>query len=736
MRKSSGIHLLFLGAVLAAAPACSIHEERPRIAIVVGSEATELERLAGSELASMLERLFQVAAAVGPAAGERAQAVILVGRPQSNPLLARAAGESWPELSRQGLLLRSVEESVPTLLVGGGSPVAVLWAAYDLGERLGVRYLLDRDVYPDRRRWSGLPDLDLVLEPNLRIRCWRLVNDLPHGPVSWSLEENRRFLRQIAKMKYNRIHCSLWPAQPFVHYSFRGMEKPPGVLYFGHRHPIGPETIGRDRFGSMEVFTNPELVGAESAEEVRRRAIGLVGGILQEAGRLGMETGLSIQPFQWPKEFMKVLPGSEMERQLGDLTAGPGVGQAMEDRGLREMVTTVFRAYVETYPDIDYIHVGMPEHRSWVGQAARAYRRLTARYPVPDLDSYNQLRRRARGRVSFPGGGERVETMLRGDLSSLWFFDSLLREKQLLKRPGGGEDIRIVYNGVVAELFPLVARMLPPGGEMLNFIDYTASRQLRQPELLRQVPPGEVPSTLIFTLADDNVGVLPQLATGSLHQLTQQLRENGWAGFYTRYWTVGDLDPTVHYLSRASWDAAMTPEKAYADQVRHVCGPEAVEPALKAFALIEKITLGLDQHGLGFGFPVPGMMTKHYERGGLSEAVRQDRQLYAEALRQMEEAHRRSRPQGQDYTGYFLGRLRFAGRYLEAADAFGATGRALREGRKEEAGRRIELAYRAIREALQAYANVAKDHGDLGAVALMNEYCYRPIREKRRELQF
>ena len=180
----------------------------------------------------------------------------------------------------------------------------------------------------------------------------------------------------------------------------------------------------------------------------------------------------------------------------------------------------------------------------------------------------------------------------------------------------------------------------------------------------------------------------------------------------------------------------MTPEKAYADQVRHVCGPEAVEPALKAFALIEKITLGLDQHGLGFGFPVPGMMTKHYERGGLSEAIRQDRQHYAEALRQMEEAHRRSRPQGQDYTGYFLARLRFAVRYLEAADAFGATGRALQEGRKEEAGRQVETAYRAIREALQAYANVAKDHGDLGAVALMNEYCYRPIREKRRELQF
>ncbi len=31
--------------------------------------------------------------------------------------------------------------------------------------------------------------------------------------------------------------------------------------------------------------------------------------------------------------------------------------------------------------------------------------------------------------------------------------------------------------------------------------------------------------------------------------------------------------------------------------------------------------------------------------------------------------------------------------------------------------------------------NVAKDYGDLGAVAMMNEYCYRPIRDKCQQLQ-
>ena len=269
----------------------------------------------------------------------------------------------------------------------------------------------------------------------------------------------------------------------------------------------------------------------------------------------------------------------------------------------------------------------------------------------------------------------------------------------------------------------------------MSFIDYTASRQLRQRDLLRQVPHKHVPASLIFTLADDNVGVLPQLATGSLHTLMGELRENGWAGFYTRYWTVGDLDPTVHYLARASWDASVTPRKAYVDQVEHICGRDAVQPALEAFTLIEKITLGLDQHGLGFGFPVPGMMTKHYNGGGLSAAIKQDRELYRQALKQMEQAQQGSRPEGRAYIDYFVGRLGFAVGYLDAADAFGATATAEKASKPDEARRHIDAAYTAIREALEAYVAVAKDHGDLGAVALMNKYCYRPIRDKRNQLR-
>ncbi len=723
-----------LGGILSPSQGWGDHVNKP--GIVVGAGAPRLEQFAADQLSDYLNKLFRLE--VQPTDDlTTAKIGLLVGSPETNPAVAKALGvDGWPKLSDQAIVLkRGTLAGKPVLVAGGGSPVATMWAVYELVERWGVRYLIDGDIYPPQGAWPGLPEVDLVMEPNMPIRCWRLVNDLPLGPVSWSLEENVRFLQQIAKMKYNRVHTFLWPHQPFVHYTFRGMPKPPGLLYFGQRHPIDEDTIGREHFSGMTVFTNPELVGAESAEDLHRRAVALVQGIHQEARRLGMQTITSFGVFDWPKEFQKLIPAAQPSDQLGGLYVQPGNDQPLTDPRLAEMVETVVRAHIETYPEVDFIQVSVPEHRRWVSQGREAYRLLDARYDLSDLGSYDQLCARARSRTTFPGGGKRVESQVQSDLAFLWMFDSLIRKSNLLQRPGGGKDLKLIYRGITSELFPLVARITPPGGEVVNFIDYTASRVLRRRDLIQSAPSKDVPVSLIITLADDNVGVLPQMATGSIDKLLDTMRASGWDGFYTRYWTVGEQDPTVHYLARASWDATLTPQEAYTDQIEHVCGPEAVAPALKALARIEQITLNLDQHGLGFGFPIPTMMTKHYDSGGLSDAIRKDHQLYREALAQMETARQLCRPEGRAYLDYFVARLRFAIRYLDAAEAYGATSLAEKAGQQDQALQHATLAYHAIREALKEYVTVAKDHGDLGAVAMMNEYCYRPIRDKRNQLR-
>ena len=129
------------------------------------------------------------------------------------------------------------------------------------------------------------------------------------------------------------------------------------------------------------------------------------------------------------------------------------------------------------------------------------------------------------------------------------------------------------------------------------------------------------------------------------------------------------------------------------------------------------------------------MMTKHSASGGLSAEIKQDRELYREALSHMEEARQHCRPEGRDYIDCFVGRLRFAIHYLDAADAFGATASAEKTGNLDEARRQANIAVESIRAALESYAEIVRDHGDLGALALMNKYCYRPIRDKRDELE-
>ncbi len=701
------------------------------VSIVIDSKSCDLERIAATELESMIERLYAVKAEVVAKQSESKQPIItfLIGQTATNSPFATTLENEAVSLSQQGLIIKTIAGTTPIVIIRGGSPIATLWAVYELGEQLGIRYLSDRDIYPNAKpaAWKPLPHLNLVKEPNFKVRCWRVLNEHAMGPVSWSLEETRRFLKQLVKMKFNRIHPYLWPAQPFVNYEFHGVSKGPGVMFLNWKFPIIETTIGRDRFGKMTTFTNPEFVGANSDEEVQNRSIALAQQIIQEANQLGLETDLGIMPTEWPRHFLKVIPGTQPCVQAGDLTCVPGPALSVDDPMLREMVTTIIRAYIETYPKIDVLRLSLPEHPAWYAHAQECYERLGKQYDLSQIGTFEELCKKALSRTTYPGGGKRVELWMRESLATIYLLDSLVRDKGLLKRPGGGPDIRLSYDYIPEELLPLVAQIVPAGGEAVSFIDYTASRQLQRIDLLRQPPLPGINRLLILTLGDDNVGVLPQLATGSLHQLLSEMRTHGWTGYSTRFWNLGEQDPAMHYLAHASWDDKVTPSQAYEDQVQHVCGIDAVAPAIKAFTNVEKVTQGLDQHGLNFGFPVPDMMEKHRTSGGLSEELKKDREIYTSALADMQEATSLSKPEGTFYTDYFIARLRFAVRYLDACDAFGKAGAAFAAGEKQAANQYAQAALKAIDEALQNSADVARDHGELGAVATMNEFCRKPI---------
>jgi hypothetical protein len=169
---------------------------------------------------------------------------------------------------------------------------------------------------------------------------------------------------------------------------------------------------------------------------------------------------------------------------------------------------------------------------------------------------------------------------------------------------------------------------------------------------------------------------------------------------------------------------------------------------LEAFREIESVTTALEDHGMGLTFPWPGMMMQHWTPEPLTKARPEDRAGYQRALDTVRRVPLPARPEGQAYVQYWIGRLEFAVQYLDAVQAVKdaaiaeqAANDAKAKGDSQdyknhlaEAVRLADVAHTTTVQAIESFAAVAKNRADLGAIAVLAEYAYRPLKNKASEL--
>ncbi|MEZ6051982.1 MAG: hypothetical protein R3C02_11425 [Planctomycetaceae bacterium] len=696
------------------------------VSVVCGPQAPQIERYAADELAGMLGRLFRDVEASGvekiPA---DPQHVVLVGSPDTNPAVRAAMQSKWPTVTDQGLVIQTKDADKDTLIVGGGSPVATLWSVYELGHRLGIRYLFRGDIYPNEQRDFDLSGHDLVMEPELRVRTWRTVNDFAVGPESWGLEEHREFLRQLAKMKFNRVMLSVYPWHPFVNYEFGGVRKQTAKLWFGEQYPVDGDTVGKKVFGGAELFENPDFVGIETSEEMTAAGIKHLQGLIDVAHELGMSVGISISPLEFPREFQSALPGSRVGRSLNQLTIVPAADQGPTDEKLLQLVRAKVAAYVKTYPNIDRLYLTLPEFPEWDQHAEEAIAILNARLPSGTLD-LEELIAKASER-DLIASGSRGEQAMRGNLVGLAFLHTLFEDETLLKRPDGS-SLGLVITSVDPALFPVLDRIVPQQAETLNFIDYTARRVAEHRELLRDVPANKLNSQLILTLADDNVGILPQSSSQSIGTLLDDLKLLGWQGFSTRYWVPAELDPSVYFLARASWERDLTPQQAQTELWATTTGNQAAAERLWiAWEQLEKATNLIDSHDLGFAFPVRGMLMKQYIAQPIPEWWQEVNDAFTQYLVELYRAHGAIDGGAKPVLFYYAKRSEYVLEYLGAVKAVREAALAKDEGDMEGAIEHLEQALELTFNCINTLSDIAQDQSDRGLIAVLNEYAYRPL---------
>jgi hypothetical protein len=138
-------------------------------------------------------------------------------------------------------------------------------------------------------------------------------------------------------------------------------------------------------------------------------------------------------------------------------------------------------------------------------------------------------------------------------------------------------------------------------------------------------------------------------------------------------------------------------------------------------------------------------MTKHLVNEPMPTWLLQCQAAYQRALDAATAARKKCSDSGRWYVDYWIGRLIFALGYVDCVALVRETACAearITEANSDKAAQsaralaqeKSQNAVQCARAMLDAYANVARGRSDHGAIAVMSEYIYRPLKDKAEQL--
>jgi hypothetical protein len=734
-RKIAGAVMFGWIVILSAA---SLHAQRVtgRVSVVVGQNAPALERFAAAELCGYLKKLFDLQTQPTIALDASSRAVFLIGSPATNAQI-----KSFPRVSDQGIVIQTAAGATPILIVGGGSPRATLWAVYELAERWGVRYLLDRDALPAKSKFR-MPKLSVVMEPIFKVRAHPTIQDFADSGEAWGIKDFRPLISQLAKMKYNRLDIFAFAWQPYLAYQVDGIRRQTAALWYSYHYPITPDMPGRSVFpADATEFWNPDLPVHGTPDELLSAGIRLQQELIDDGHSHGMDCVVNATVSEYPKEFAPLLGGSVPIRMLNQLTTAPGPDTKLDDPGLHKLSSAVIRATIDTYPRADRLNISINEWRQWTDQYQQAWDALEAKYHTSQITTLQNILDASEHRVGYSFTGftkteldKKASDEVKGDLASLDFFDWLVRDSGAVsdsKRP----DMKFLYWGFSEELFPILPRVLPPNSEMEVMPENFLTHLLERSDILKRLSGGPIQPIIDLTVDDDNIGIVPQMTTSSLQKVLKILRETRWEGFVARERFPGDHDTELAYLARAAWDPNADPDVIASEQLKAACGERCGKDLLTTMHSIDAATLVWERDDQFFTSPVPSLLMIHWKAGPLPSYLEENRQNYQRGWEAAQHAVAVATPEGKSYAEYWEKRMEFSVRFIDVVESVRRAANAEAAHQPQQETAEVAQALTTIRESIEAYAAVARNQTDRGSIALAVEYGYRPLEKKLAELK-
>jgi hypothetical protein len=288
--------------------------------------------------------------------------VFLLGTRESNPLIARLAEEAQIQISAsdpgpQSYVLKKVGQAsrlpksnaTEILVIAGSDEVGCLYGVYGLLEdHYGIGFYLGGDVLPEKKTPLKLPYVDERRKPAVAIRGLLPWTNFPQSATSYSWQDWKFILDQMAKMRMNFLHIHNYNGEAghnemFHNVTHDGITPRVWMATARSGHAWGGRP-GWDpnqyRFGASDLFDDYDF-GADCArhneslsnEAVFRKGVSEFQKVIAYAHTRGVKIGLGLD--------IDLLPPELKEKKI-----------KADDP---QLVATRVGQVITDYPDLDYL---------------------------------------------------------------------------------------------------------------------------------------------------------------------------------------------------------------------------------------------------------------------------------------------------------------------------------------------------------------------------------------------
>ena len=696
--------------------------------IILAGEHEGLSHFAATELASYLKQLFQAEAAIVRDAVHG-----------TGPVFYLDAGVR-SELEEQEYVIEPVHDG---LRLSGYDAQALLWAVYTLVESWGVLFAMDGDVLPKNPQFQ-LPRAARKYTPNQKMRIWTIYVSFLWGTRIWSVAQQKRFMLQLAKNRYNGVFFQSEMNDPFYDLEIDGVRR---ESFENFIIPLTDQTVGREHFPDFTHLRNFDFYPARTFRDAYEIGQRYTKEVFDYAKWLGFQITMAVMPYNIPHEFARFL--EKPVESLGYNGFSYEEGGDFFNRNHMRITEAIMRSHFEHYPQADVFTIMPPEFGNANRQQLdQALRRLDKKYGLLsrfDVDA--ALARQKEYALCDPARAES------DSISTLMSVDSM---HQILERSGflrelsaRGKRVGLISGLNSTAVMEACASCLWDSGVYTLNMDYSSVRVVRELHLMDGIDARAlraergIDTIMTVTIQDDNIGPFPQMCVSSLDTIFNTTIRKGLSGFMPRVFGPGDIDPMVMLAGKKSWDVDVCADGIYAEYARKLAGEEYVGEVRDIYRMLEFNTVVTDTTLEGM-HALPGTMSNRLFRPGSGRVSEHWQHLYVTydgIVHRLEDLLGRipSDAPGRAQLEYMLGRARFSKcAYKGYMRLLAAYGLEEREG-LDALLREYEEVLAEWRKGLEYMKEVARNESDWGLLGVYsNIFLIEPqerIRETLKERQ-